>query len=157
MRPMRERLPRQHQSAKDDSILRFNPPQVRTIAIQALVIVVATVLSGLRVVALGISAWWLVPLALVLDMMMLCIDVSVEVTSTEIAIWPWLGQLARLSWQHRFPMWALVDIQRLPYGSLRLIFIAGGRERRIVLWSLGFPPRNIPALLRAIQINRTPH
>jgi hypothetical protein len=63
---MRERLPRQSQSAKDDSILRFNPPQVRTIAIQALVIVSATVLSGLRVVEVGISAWWLVPLAFVL-------------------------------------------------------------------------------------------
>ena len=87
--------------------------------------------------------------------MLLCIDVSVEVTATEITFWPWLGQLARLPWQQRYPMWALVDVQRLRYGSLRLIFIAGGHERRIVLWSLGFPPRNIPALLRAIKINRT--
>lgn len=154
---MRERLPRQKQSARDDSILRFNPPQVRTIAIQALVIVVATVVGGLRVVTSGISAWWLVPLALMLDLLMLCIDVSVEVTATEIAVWPWLGQLARFPWQHRYPIWALVDVQRLRYGSLRLIFIAKGREHRIVLWSLGFPPHNIPALLRAIQINRTPH
>lgn len=154
---MLERLPHRGQSAKDDSIVRFNPPQVRTITIQALVIVAATMVSGLRVVAVGFSAWWLVPLAVVLYAFMLCIDVSVEVTATEIAVWPWLGQLARLPWQHRYPIWALVDIQRLRYGSLRLIFIAGGRERRIVLWSLGFPPRHIPALLRTIQTNRTPH
>ncbi|HEY7349616.1 MAG TPA: hypothetical protein VH599_14975 [Ktedonobacterales bacterium] len=154
---MRERLPRQSQSAKDDSIIRFNPPQTRTITIQGLVIVAATVVSGLRVVAVGISVWWLIPLSLALYILMLCIDVSVEVTSTEIAVWPWLGQLVHLPWQHRYPIWALVDIQRLRYGSLRLIFIAGGRERRIILWSLGFPPRNIPALLRTIQINRTPH
>jgi hypothetical protein len=154
---MRERLSRQSQSAKDDSIVRFNPPQARTITIQGLVIVAATVAAGLRVVAAGVSAWWLVPLALVLETLMLCIDVSVEVTSTEIAVWPWLGQLAHLPWQHRYPIWALVDIQRLRYGSLRLIFIAGGRERRIVLWSFGFPPRHIPALLRTIQSNRTPH
>ena len=60
---MRERLSRQSQSAKDDSIVRFNPPQVHILAIQALVIVTATMLSGLRVLAIGISAWWLVPLA----------------------------------------------------------------------------------------------
>ncbi len=152
---MRERLPRQNQSAKDDSIVRFNPPQMRTIAVQALVIIAATILSGLRIIAGGISAWWLVPMAFVLYSMILCIDVSVEVTATEIAFWPWLGQLARLPWQQRYPMWALVDVQRLRYGSLRLVFFAGGRERSIVLWSLGFPPRYIPALLRAIQINRT--
>jgi len=150
-------LPQQSQSAKDDSILRFNSPQVRTIALQGLVIFVATALSGLRVVALGVAAWWLVPLALVLYTLLLSIDVSVEVTSTEIAVWPWLGQLTHLTWQHRYPLWALVDVQRLRYGSLRLVFIAGGRERRIMLWGLGFPPHNIPALLRAIRINRTPH
>ena len=154
---MREPLPAQSQSAKDDSIVRFNPPQARTIAIQGLVIVVATALSGQRPVTAGISAWWLVPLALVFYTLVLCIDVVVEVTSTEIAVWPWLGQLAHLPWQHRYPLWALVDIQRLRYGGLRLIFIAGGRERHIVLWGLGFPPRNIPGLLRAIRSNRTPH
>lgn len=154
---MREPLPVQSQSAKDDSIVRFNSPQARTIAIQGLVIVVATALSGLRTVTAGISAWWLVPLALVFYTLVLCIDVVVEVTSTEIAVWPWLGQLAHLPWQHRYPLWALVDIQRLRYGGLRLIFIAGGRERHIVLWSLGFPPRHIPGLLRAIRGNRTPH
>ena len=153
---MRKLSPQQSQAARDDSIVRFNPPQARTVAIQGLVTVVATTLSGLRVVTVGISAWWLVPLALLLYIVVLCIDVSVEVTATEIAVWPWLGQLAHLVWQHRYPLWALVDIQRLRYGSLRLIFIAGGRERRIIIWSLGFPPRNIPALLRAIQNNRTP-
>ena len=153
---MRKPSPQQSQSAKDDSIIRFNPPQARTVAIQGLVVVLATTLSGLRVVTVGISAWWLIPLALLLYTLMLCIDVSVEVTATEIAVWPWLGQLAHLTWQHRYPLWALVDIQRLRYSSLRLMFIAGGRERRIILWSLGFPPRNIPALLRAIQSNRAP-
>lgn len=153
---MRKLSSQQSQSAKDDSIIRFNPPQARTVAIQGLVVVLATTLSGLRVVTVGISAWWLIPLALLLYTLILCIDVSVEVTATEIAVWPWLGQLAHLTWQHRYPLWALVDIQRLRYSSLRLMFIAGGRERRIILWSLGFPPRNIPALLRAIQSNRAP-
>jgi hypothetical protein len=153
---MRERLQRRGQSAKDDSIVRFNPPQVGTITIQGLVIIAVTVVGGLRVFAAGIAVWWLAPLALLLYTILLCIDVSVEVTATEIAIWPWLGQLGRFTWQHRYPMWALVDIQRLRYGSLRLIFISGGREHRIVLWSLGFPPHNIPALLRTIHINRTP-
>ncbi|GEM_PF-2203412 len=153
---MRKPARQQSQSAKDDSIVRFNPPQARTIAIQGLVIVIATVLSGLRVVTMGVSVWWLLPLALLLYILILCIDVSVEVTATEIAVWPWLGQLAHFVWQHRYPLWALVDIQRLRYGSLRLIFIAAGREHRIIIWSLGFPPHNIPALLRVIQNNRTP-
>jgi hypothetical protein len=151
---MREPPPQHRQKAKDGSIIRFHPPQVHTIAIQGIVIIMVTALCGLRAVTSGISAWWLIPLALFLYILVLCIDVSVEVTSTDIAVWPWLGQLIHLSWQHRFPLWALVDIQRLRYGSLRLIFIAGGCERRIILWSLGFPPHNIPALLRAIQSNR---
>jgi hypothetical protein len=151
---MNERSPRQNKSARDGSIIRFHQPQVRIVAIQGLMVLLATALAGLRVVMAGIAVWWLLPLALILYGLMLSIDVSVEVTSTDIAIWPWLGQLAHLSWQHRYPLWALVDIQRLRYGSLRLIFIAGGREHKIVLWSLGFPPRHIPALVRAIQTNR---
>ncbi len=151
---MNERLPQHNQGARDGSIIRLHPPQVRTITIQGLVVIAATALCGLRVAVAGIAIWWLLPLALILYSLLLCIDVSVEVTSTEVAIWPWLGQLIHFSWQHRYPLWALVDIQRLRYGSLRLVFIAGGREHRIVLWSLGFPPRHIPALLRAIQTNR---
>ncbi len=150
---MQERLIDKSQSAKDERTARFNPPQARTITMQALVIVVVTVVAGLRVVAVGIAAWWLIPLALVLCGLLLCIDVSVEVSAEEITVRPWLGQLARLPWRHRYPLWALVAAQRLPYGSLRLIFIAAGRERRVILWSLGFPPRHIPALLRAIQTN----
>lgn len=151
---MNERLPRQSKSARDGSITRFHPPQVRIVALQGLIVLLATALAGLRVVLAGIAAWWLFPLALILYGLLLAIDVSVEVSSTEIAIWPWLGQLVHFSWQHRYPLWALVDIQRLRYGSLRLIFVAGGREHKIVLWSLGFPPRHIPALVRAIQANR---
>src|SRR5215472_9603875 len=105
--PMPKPSPQESRSAKDDSIVRFNPPQARTVAIQGLVVVVATMLSGLRGVTVGISAWWLVPLALLLYILVLCIDVSVEVTATEIAVWPWLGQLAHLAWQHRYPLWAL--------------------------------------------------
>ncbi len=152
---MQERQPQQRPSAKDDSITRFHPPQARAITMQGLVIVAVTVVAGLRVVAVGVSAWWLVPLALGLYALLLCIDVSVEVSATEVVVCPWLGQLAHIPWRHRYPMWALVDAQRLRYGSLRLIFIAAGRERRVVLWSLGFPPRYIPALLRTIQANRT--
>jgi len=151
---MTERPLQHNQGARDGSIIRLHPPHVRTITIQGLVIVGVTAVCGLRVAVAGMAIWWLLPLALILYALVLSIDVSVEITSTEITIWPWLGQLVHLSWQHRYPLWALVNIQRLRYGSLRLIFIAGGREHRIVLWSLGFPPRHIPALLRAIETNR---
>ncbi|HEY7128005.1 MAG TPA: hypothetical protein VH590_10535 [Ktedonobacterales bacterium] len=151
---MSERSPQAKPSVKDSTIARFNIPQARVIAMQGIIVVLLTTLACFRVVAMGVSVLWLIPLALFLYLLVLSIDVSVEVTSTEIGIRPWLGQLARLSWQRRFPLWALVGIQHLRYGSLRLIFISSGREQRIVLWSLGFPPRHIPALLRAIQTNR---
>jgi hypothetical protein len=151
---MPEQSPQPKPSAKDSTIARFNIPQARVIAIQGIIVVLLTTLACLRIVVMGVSVLWLIPLALFLYALVLSIDVSVEVTSTEIGVRPWLGQLARLSWQHRFPLWALVGIQRLRYGSLRLIFLSAGREQRIILWSLGFPPRHIPALLRVIQTNR---
>jgi hypothetical protein len=151
---MPERPPPPTRSTRESSIVRFNLPQARVIALQGLIVILLTTLACFRAVVMGVSVLWLVPLALALYALVLVIDVSVEVTSTEIGIRPWLGHLAHFSWQRRFPLWALVGAQHLRYGSLRLIFLARGREQRIVLWSLGFPSRDIPALLRVIQTNR---
>src|SRR5262245_13043038 len=108
---MPERLPQPKPAFKDSTIARFNIPQTRVIAVQGLIVVLLTILACFGVFALGISVFWLVPLALLLYSLVLSIDVSVEVTSTEIGVRPWLGQLAHLPWQQRFPLWALVGIQ----------------------------------------------
>ena len=41
---MNERPPRQNKSARDGSIIRFHPPQVRIVAVQGLVVLLATTL-----------------------------------------------------------------------------------------------------------------